>query len=1081
MRLAVVLFSIFVLRVALVNATGGDFNRIDFVASAPYCYHHAVGGGAFNDDTTGKDLDTVESLEGKDFKCGDTISYLVVLSMKDTVVDAVQGVRMKLSWTADSTGQSGVGFGNLKGVSLNKMGRPVENGNNFTYNPANPGAAQPAAGCLGTYGSDGAAFSDGDESIILESRVLTKPLFSQAAVLEAVVVVNGLEAKERVIFRVDTIIYCLPNSHPTGNLQGDILWAVSTSPVPPSISGGQQTVPLRGVGGIQGLNCTDLVVPLVGNDFAADVKTTYPDGGIVYSTLKYSWGYGAYTLVGTGSRIYELHTFDDECSYLHSGEYLYSQSECGCESTKIGLDQPQLFFNASGEYYQAAFTTEKEPITGITVNKYTALSDTQAVVTLYLNAAVPHDIVRADWRDGRIMIFSNVTHPTFTAADFAAPTTTPCNCRRRTDIALVLENSNSVTDGGVNAEKAFATSFIGQFQINADHNQFAVLSYGSSATVQVGINTGTTTANVQAGINLIQCGSKQGCGTGADGDVVNALNAAVAELQKSTRSFVGKAVVFVTNGWSIPSLQVQAAVDAAATAGVEVFVVSYDTIMMAADLDDLTTNPDYLVQRFTTDTLATLDPIDVSSRVCLINDKPCGAACCGVCDTACGTCQAVDSCATVQGCATAYRLVGLCCANVTTDTCPDKKDICAVGTCNAVTNQCDYTPTCVPPAGGDNCYNYNCDTVTGACIKTLKIESDNCTTRKCVSNQIVETPVQCPADDKCTTWKCLPQAGGCKPTDVPLSQPTTVKCKQDVCDPQVGWTTIDVAGCNVACSLNCGTSDKCTNRFCAGTKQQDYHCENTTVDTCTPPNACFTAVCDPVAGCLYTPISCDDKDLCTLDACDPGTGKCVHDAKNCTTTGKCSTATCNAQTGQCETNVKSCDDGIDCTTEECDDSTGNCVVTTNQELCNFRDPCEEYQCDAVQGCIITNVTCPDDGLFCIDNVCVHFAGCNNQSVNCNATNETAALNDCGILECNEDKDQCLKTQQECFSVVAVAGIATGAIIGIVVGVIAFVLCAGGVSWAVYQRVDTGGQDAVVNNPLYRGEKKQGENPLFQNK
>jgi len=64
-------------------------------------------------------------------------------------------------------------------------------------------------------------------------------------------------------------------------------------------------------------------------------------------------------------------------------------------------------------------------------------------------------------------------------------------------------------------------------------------------------------------------------------------------------------------------------------------------------------------------------------------------------------------------------------------------------------------------------------------------------------------------------------------------------------------------------------------------------------------------------------------------------------------------------------------------------------------------------------------------------------------------------------------------------VIATTVLAAGVIAGIVVGVIAFIACAGGASYAAFQQLGTGGTSAVVNNPLYKGDKKDGLNPLYQ--
>jgi len=1073
--------------VSLVLATSGDFNTIDFVAAAPYCYHHKTGGGAFNDDTSGKNADTVESLEGKDFKCGDIISYLIIVEMKDnsTVTDKKQDLQMKLSFLADPTGQSGVGFGNIAGVSINLPNKPVENGNNFKQTAPGPLVRpQTAGGCLGKYGTDGAAFSNGDERVILIERKLTKPLFTPAATLEATVRITNLEPTERVVVRADVFIYCLPGSRPTGNLQGDILWKVSTIDFS-SISGGQQTVPLLGVGGIQGVDCSTTIEPLIGPDWTAQVQTYTTDGGVVYSNMKFSWTWGAYSLDNPCTDTFELHTFETLCSFLHDGEYLYSRSECGCESTKIGANQPQLFFNVSGDYYDQAYTTVTEPYTGLSVRKYVAIDTTQYITALYILA--DGTVVRADWNDGRVMIFTNFQFTSFTQADFAIPTE-PCTCRRRTDIAIVIERSQDVPSDALGAAKQFAANLTTQFQIGTDHTQFAVMTYGDSAQTVLGINAGTTELNVNNAINAISCAGRTGCGTGANGDVVVALNAAVTELQSSTRAFTGKVVIFITNGWTNTADQVLPAVEAARAAGVEVMVVSYQTIMMALDMQVLTTNPDYVLQRFTYANLALQDPIDVSSRICLINQFPCGEACCGYCDAACGTCRPVDSCPTIQGCKEASRLVGNCCVNVTVDTCPDRNATCEVGTCNAVTNQCEYSAICVPPTGAaadGNCYDYICNATNGQCVISPKWENDACVVYDCVNNAIVPTwRATVLANTSCDKYWCDPvlgpQSESVAFTGTPANA-TSNPCDFDRCDPASGWVVEIDPTCNPDCTLNCGASDQCERNYCAGTNVNNYRCEkNTTVCTVPAGDACFTARCDPATGCKLDPIVCDDNNACTIDTCNNRTGACVFEPVECNSNDLCVPSVCNNQTGNCEAQPLVCDDSVGCTIDTCNSTTGQCQYTPSDVICDLQDPCQSYSCDATAGCVGNNVTCPDDGLYCTVAVCVPFYGCNNQSLTCNATKK-ANSNDCSTVSCVEREKQCVREKKTCAATVVITAVAltAGVIAGIVVGVVAFIACAGGASYAAFQQMNTASANAVVNNPLYKSQGKQGTNPLFK--
>src|SRR5262245_35447311 len=86
-------------------AAGGDFS-MDFTAAAPLTYNHSTGGGAYNERDVGRDLDIVESLEGGDFSCGDTVTFLTQISV-DAGAAGAQSVRLRFEFTAHSTGQQG--------------------------------------------------------------------------------------------------------------------------------------------------------------------------------------------------------------------------------------------------------------------------------------------------------------------------------------------------------------------------------------------------------------------------------------------------------------------------------------------------------------------------------------------------------------------------------------------------------------------------------------------------------------------------------------------------------------------------------------------------------------------------------------------------------------------------------------------------------------------------------------------------------------------------------------------------------------------------------------------------------------
>ncbi len=99
-------------RVATATFTdAANYVSFDFLASEPSTYDHSTGGGAYNDRTIGTDV--VESLEGGDFVCGDTVTFLTQIALDGTQTkpDNASTLEMKYDFTLDSTGQSGVALG----------------------------------------------------------------------------------------------------------------------------------------------------------------------------------------------------------------------------------------------------------------------------------------------------------------------------------------------------------------------------------------------------------------------------------------------------------------------------------------------------------------------------------------------------------------------------------------------------------------------------------------------------------------------------------------------------------------------------------------------------------------------------------------------------------------------------------------------------------------------------------------------------------------------------------------------------------------------------------------------------------
>lgn len=240
-------------------ADGGDFT-VYLYASEPTTYDHATGGGALNDGTVGEDI--VNSLEGGDFTCEDIVSFLTHIIVDDGAAPDQQ-IQIIYGFLGVTTGQPGVGFYDVVGVSLNSAGD---------------------AGYIST---------DDDETVELFSETLPSDPFNEGTTnLQASVRVGGLDATEEIIVRIDVRIGCAPDPAPTGNLGAGIDDAAVIAPPEEvdDINLGQQSVPTQNV---------DDIAPgptLVGS--ITIVKDTQPD---VDQRFIFTGDLGLFSLVDDGS------------------------------------------------------------------------------------------------------------------------------------------------------------------------------------------------------------------------------------------------------------------------------------------------------------------------------------------------------------------------------------------------------------------------------------------------------------------------------------------------------------------------------------------------------------------------------------------------------------------------------------------------------------------------------------------------------------------------------------------------------------------------------------------------------------
>jgi uncharacterized repeat protein (TIGR01451 family) len=203
---------------------GGDVN-LDFVAAGPFTYSHVTGLGAYpdfgyNDRTIDKDTGVVESLEGGDFACNDLVTFFV-----EVEVEAGAGsgaVELDLSFGAETTGQPGLGFDDIVSWGINTP-------------------------------DDGNVGLDGNETVTLSNEHTDTAGYNERL---GTFTVSNLQGGETAIVRVTVHLACEVGASPTGN----ILNAITAARVAggETISVGQETVPMKQVGGIQAAPAIDV-------------------------------------------------------------------------------------------------------------------------------------------------------------------------------------------------------------------------------------------------------------------------------------------------------------------------------------------------------------------------------------------------------------------------------------------------------------------------------------------------------------------------------------------------------------------------------------------------------------------------------------------------------------------------------------------------------------------------------------------------------------------------------------------------------------------------------------------------------
>lgn len=230
-------------------------------------------------------------------------------------------------------------------------------------------------------------------------------------------------------------------------------------------------------------------------------------------------------------------------------------------------------------------------------------------------------------------------------------------------------------------------------------------------------------------------------------------------------------------------------------------------------------------------------------------------------------------------------------------------------------------------------------------------------------------PAPCDDGNGCTHDYCDPEGGVCR--SVPRSCDDGDPCTVDLCDPETGQCVFD--------PVSCDDGNVCTRDFCDGETGicghapeadgspcddeslctefdacQGGSCAGVPLVSCDDRDPCTLDGCDPATGaCLSLPLACDDGNACTRDSCDGRSG-CVHSPEpdgatcsdgdfctegdtclaaacipggpaDCDDHDRCTSDTCDPGTGFCGNSPVGCDDGDPCTADRCDPATGGCL------------------------------------------------------------------------------------------------------------------------------------------------------------